>query len=176
MVFDLRHRGFDSTMRANELSKKIVASNIQLGLNGSATFFAPGNCRFPIDALHNDVTHPFIPRGLHKRHRSAYQLQLHRPVRAIQRQRHLRPNIPAPPRHLPNFVCCSDPRYTSFQTRVRFPTESTSQLLTLQPKKHCLGWERKLCLELCPVQHSHVREVEYKGRCLRWTARSTHRV
>ena len=35
-------------MRANELSKKIVASNIKLGLNSSWTFYAPDNCGFPI--------------------------------------------------------------------------------------------------------------------------------
>jgi len=107
---DPRHRGFDSTMRANELSKKIVASNIRLGLNSSWTFFAPDGCRFPTDAVHNNLTYSFIPRGVPQRYGSTFQLQLHRSVGAIQRQRHLRPHLPASPRSLSELVQRSDPR------------------------------------------------------------------
>lgn len=50
-------RGFESTLRANELAEKIVAQNIKLGLNSSWTFFAPDNCKFPSDVLQSSIVY-----------------------------------------------------------------------------------------------------------------------
>lgn len=70
-------RGFEATIRANELAKKIVASNIKLGLNSSQTFFAPDNCGCLNNTLGGDSVHVFIPRDIPQRHPSTCQLQLH---------------------------------------------------------------------------------------------------
>ena len=37
-------RGFESTTRGNELAQKIVASDIELGLDSYYAFYAPDNC------------------------------------------------------------------------------------------------------------------------------------
>ena len=42
----LYRSGFQSTLRANTLAQKIVASDIALGLNASFSFYTPDNCEF----------------------------------------------------------------------------------------------------------------------------------
>ena len=43
--------GFQSTMRANPLAQKILASVISLGLNDTISFYTPDNCRHPFHIL-----------------------------------------------------------------------------------------------------------------------------
>ena len=77
--------GFQSTVRANELSAKILAKEIELGYDSTNYFYPGDNCELPyLDS--RDVILSNGIRGFRKQHTHPEVVQLHAAARVLRDQ------------------------------------------------------------------------------------------
>lgn len=69
------HSGFESTMRAGPLARKIVASDIAQGID--YMYYSPNRRYFPRQPIKVTKTDSTLRVGIPEQHSSAGELQLH---------------------------------------------------------------------------------------------------